>query len=159
MGLPYSSDDKEYACNSGDPGSIPGLGRSPGEGNDNPLQYSCLENPTDRGTWWAGYSPWGLTELDTTERQTGGGADKQLTTGVGVGGWQEENTHVYSLLFSVVYILTTVTFKLPRLVSPVELGKMHVLACKPTTDGQLQCCALVDSHPCMRSSFMKLCCS
>ena len=43
---------KESACNAGDPGSIPGLGRSPGYGNDNPLQYSCLENPTDRGTWW-----------------------------------------------------------------------------------------------------------
>ena len=41
------------ACNAGDPGSIPGLGRSPGEGNGNPLQYSCLENPMDRGAWWA----------------------------------------------------------------------------------------------------------
>ena len=39
------------ACNAGDPGSIPVLGRFPGEGNDNPLQYSCLENPMDRGTW------------------------------------------------------------------------------------------------------------
>ena len=37
----------------GDRGSVPGLGRSPGEGNDNPLQYSCLENPMDRGAWWA----------------------------------------------------------------------------------------------------------
>ena len=37
----------------GDPGSIPGLGRSPGEGNDNPLQFSCPGNPMDRGTWWA----------------------------------------------------------------------------------------------------------
>ena len=45
---------KEFTCNaeaSGDTGSIPGLGRSPGEGNGNPLQYSCLENPTDRGAW------------------------------------------------------------------------------------------------------------
>ena len=39
--------------NAGDPGSIPGSGRSPGEGNVNPLQYSCLENPMDRGAWWA----------------------------------------------------------------------------------------------------------
>ena len=45
------SDGKESACNAGDPGSIPGLGRSPGEGNDNPLQYSCLENPTDGEAW------------------------------------------------------------------------------------------------------------
>ena len=46
-----SSVGKESACNAGDPGSIPGLGRSPGEGNGNPLQYSCLENPMDRGAW------------------------------------------------------------------------------------------------------------
>ena len=51
--LPYSSDDKESACNAGDLGLIPGSGRSPGEGNGNPLQYSCLENPIDRGAWWA----------------------------------------------------------------------------------------------------------
>ena len=41
------------ACNAGDLGSIPGSGRSPGEGNGNPLQYSCLENPMDGGAWWA----------------------------------------------------------------------------------------------------------
>ena len=50
-GLPGGSHGKEYACNAGDSGSIPGLGRSPGEGNDNPLQGSCLENPMDRGAW------------------------------------------------------------------------------------------------------------
>ena len=43
----------ESACNAGDSGSIPGLGRSPGEGNGNPLQYSCLENSMDRGAWQA----------------------------------------------------------------------------------------------------------
>ena len=53
MGFPGGSDGKESACNVGDLGSIPGLGRSPGEGNGNPLQYSCLENSIDRGTWWA----------------------------------------------------------------------------------------------------------
>ena len=52
-GFPYSSVGKESACNAGDPGSIPGSGRSPGEGNDSPLQYSCLENPMDRGAWQA----------------------------------------------------------------------------------------------------------
>ena len=51
--LPGSSDGKASAYNAGDPGSIPGLGRSSGEGNGNPLQYSCLENPMDRGAWWA----------------------------------------------------------------------------------------------------------
>ena len=44
MGFPCGSDDKESACNAGDPGSVPGLGRSLGEGNDNPLQFSCLES-------------------------------------------------------------------------------------------------------------------
>ena len=47
MGFPDGSDGQESACNVGDPGSIPWLGRSPGEGNGNPLQYSCLENPMD----------------------------------------------------------------------------------------------------------------
>ena len=49
MGSPHGSDGEESACNARDLGSIPGLGRSPGEGNSNPLQYSCLENPMDRG--------------------------------------------------------------------------------------------------------------
>ena len=51
--LPCSSDYKESACNAGDPSSIPGSGRSSGEGNGNLLQYFCLENPMDRGAWWA----------------------------------------------------------------------------------------------------------
>ena len=53
MGFPGGSEVKTSACNVGGQGSIPGLGRSPGEGNSNPLQYSCLENPMDRGAWWA----------------------------------------------------------------------------------------------------------
>ena len=52
-GFPGSSDGKVSAYNAGDPGSIPGSERSPGEGNGNPLQYSCLENPMDRGAWEA----------------------------------------------------------------------------------------------------------
>ena len=51
--FPGGSAGKESACNAGDPGLIPGLGRSPGAGNGNPLQYSCLENPMDRGARWA----------------------------------------------------------------------------------------------------------
>ena len=50
-GFPSGSDGKESAYNVGDPGSIPGLERPPGEGNGNPLQYSCLENPIGRGAW------------------------------------------------------------------------------------------------------------
>ena len=53
LGFPHSSVSKESACNAGDLGSILGLGRSPGEGNSNPLHYSCLGNPMDRGAWQA----------------------------------------------------------------------------------------------------------
>jgi len=53
LGFPGGSDGKETACNVGEPGSIPGLGRSPKEGNGYPLQYSCLENPMARGAWQA----------------------------------------------------------------------------------------------------------
>ena len=52
-GFPGSSADKESACNAGDPGLILGLGRSPGGGPSNPLLYSCLESPMNRGAWWA----------------------------------------------------------------------------------------------------------
>ena len=51
--FPSGSGSKVSACSAGNPGSIPGLGRSPGEGNGNPLQYSCLENSMDGGAWWA----------------------------------------------------------------------------------------------------------
>ena len=53
MGFLGGSEVKAFASNAGDLGSIPGSGRSPGEGNGNPLQYSCLENPMDRGAWQA----------------------------------------------------------------------------------------------------------
>ena len=53
MGFPAGSVVKNLPANAGDVGSVPGSGRSPGEGNGNPLQYSCLENSVDRGTWWA----------------------------------------------------------------------------------------------------------
>ena len=61
---------KNQPANAGDAidvGSIPGSGRSPGEGSGNPHQYSCLENPMDRGVWQATYISWGHTELDTTK--------------------------------------------------------------------------------------------
>ena len=51
-GFPDTSDNKEHTCDAGDLGLIPGLGRSLGEGNGCPLQYSCLENSVDRGAWW-----------------------------------------------------------------------------------------------------------
>ena len=64
-GFPGGSVIKNLAANTGDTGLIPGLGRSPGEGNGNPLQYSCLENPVDRGVWQA--TVLGIAESDTTE--------------------------------------------------------------------------------------------
>ena len=66
MHFPVGSDGKESACNVGEPGSTPGSGRSPGEGNGNPLQYSCLDNSIDRGAWGCN-SPWGCKEPDTAE--------------------------------------------------------------------------------------------
>ena len=65
IGFPGGSDDEEYAYNAGDLGLIPGSGRSPGEGHGNPLQYSCLENPMDRGAWQAAVH--GVTELNVME--------------------------------------------------------------------------------------------
>ena len=66
QGFPGGLAGKESACNAGDPGSIPRLGRSPGEGNGNPLQYSCLENPHGQRSL-AGYSLCGCKESDTTQ--------------------------------------------------------------------------------------------
>ena len=84
MAIPGGSEVKASACNTGDRGLIQGSGRSPGEGNGNPLQYSCLENPMDGEAWWTvflsgqshawrslvgySYSPRGRKESDTTER-------------------------------------------------------------------------------------------
>ena len=69
LGFTGGSACKESVCNAGDLGLIPGLGRSPGVGHGNPLQYSCLENPHGQRSL-AGYSSWGCKELDTTEQLT-----------------------------------------------------------------------------------------
>ena len=67
IGFPGGSDSKESACNVGDLGSIPGSGRSSGEGNGNPLQCSCLESPRDAGAWWA--SVYGAAQGQTRLKQ------------------------------------------------------------------------------------------
>ena len=66
QGFPGGAVVKNPPANAGDVGSIPGWGRSPGEGNGNPIQYSCLENPHGQKSL-AGYSTWGRKESDTTE--------------------------------------------------------------------------------------------
>ena len=65
LDFPGGSYGKESTCNAGDPGLIPGLRRSPGEGNGYITQYSCMENPMDSGAWWAIVH--GVTVSDTTE--------------------------------------------------------------------------------------------
>ena len=75
LGFPGGSPGKDSACNAGDLGSIPGLGRSPKGGHGNPLQYSCLENPAYRGAWWATVhrvvKSWiGLRQLSTQARMS-----------------------------------------------------------------------------------------
>ena len=69
VAFPGSSEGKASACNVGDLGSIPGTGRSPGEGNGNPLQYSCLEKSHGQRSL-VGYSPWGRKESDMTEQSS-----------------------------------------------------------------------------------------
>ena len=80
IGFPGHSDSKESACNVGDKDSIPGSGRSPGEGNGDPLQYSCLENPMDRGAWRATESQTQLSDsqvpsarMSSRSRKSGSG--------------------------------------------------------------------------------------
>ena len=68
--FPSGSDGKASAYNAGDPGSIPGSGRSPGEGNGNPLQYSCLENPMDGGAWYTLWDHGPSLSLSEVKKQT-----------------------------------------------------------------------------------------
>ena len=80
MGFPGDSDGKESSCNAGDMGLIPELGRSPGGGQGNPLQYSCLENPMERSL--VGYSPWGCKRvrhnLATNQQQKSPACKRQV---------------------------------------------------------------------------------
>ena len=85
LGFPGGSEVKASACNAGDLGSTPGSGRSPGEGNGNPLQCSCLENPMDGGAWWA--TVHGVTELDMTDARRDWGQQEKGMTEDEMAGW------------------------------------------------------------------------
>ena len=84
VGFLGGSDGKEYVCNAGDPGSIPGLERSPGEGNGNPLQDSCLENSMDRGVWLQSMGSqrfrheWATDTLELSKRKFIADIDEQV---------------------------------------------------------------------------------
>ena len=100
---PSGSDGRESTCNAGDPGLISGLGRSPGKGNGNPLQYLCLGNSMDRGAWQD--TVHGVKELDTTERLT---LHKNTLTDLFYffGGIIKQffNLQVYLLYFKIVFL-------------------------------------------------------
>ena len=95
------SDDKESACNAGYAGSIPGLGRSSREGNDQPLQYSFLENPKDRGAWWA--TVHGVTKSWTRLSET----HTNTHTNTESGTWgQEKGIWLPSYIWTIISILS-----------------------------------------------------
>ena len=110
MGFPGGSDGKESACNAGDLGSIPGSGRFPGEGNGNPLQYSCLENSMDRGIWGV-YSPW--VTMSRTEL-----SNQHFTLLVlkhHLFKFPPKNTQYFTLKKKFKFMLITLIFYIPRI--------------------------------------------
>ena len=107
MGFPGGSNGKQSACNAGDPGSIPGLGKSPGEGQGNPFHYSCLENSMDRGAWQA--TVHGVTKSRTRL--------KQLSTFVSI-----KLYYITTLSDKVIYTQTLTSLPFTHLLSaPVRL--------------------------------------
>ena len=91
MGFPDGSEVKASACNVGDLGSIPGSGRSPGEGNGNPLQCSCLENPRDGGAWWT--AVYGVAQSQTRLKQLSSSSSRWLKRGFPDGSEVKASAH------------------------------------------------------------------
>ena len=134
MGFPGSSDGKESACNAGIPCSILGLGRSPGKGNGNPLQYFCLENPADRGAWWAS-SPWGHRGSDMTESKSI--YDDSMFNIFGALRWFSKvatlfyisSSNIWGLLFSHVLTITCLAFKMLFILVDMQWCHIMILIC------------------------------
>ena len=99
LGFPGGSDGKEHACNAGDPGSIPGSGRSAGLGNSNPLQYSCVGNPMHRGAWRA--QSMGLQNRTYQHTQAQAALLQSLKICWHLGGNKQECERVFHLLFQL----------------------------------------------------------
>ena len=115
VGFPGSSDGKESACSAGKWASVPGLGRSPGEGNGYPLQYSCFENSMDRGAWWAVVQGSKRVRHDWATDTSA-----MLPTG-SIGGkemWEEQGK-IWNSYLSVGSLL--VTGKFSRMPVPIEM--------------------------------------
>ena len=94
MGFPGGSDGKESACNVGDLGLIPGLGRSSGGEHGNPLQYSCLKNPHEQRSL-VGYSPWGHQESDMTEQLSTQGTGHSKSMCIWICQFTDENSKAH----------------------------------------------------------------
>ena len=99
-GFLCGSDNKESACSAEDPGSVPRWGRSPGEGNVYPLQYSCLENPRGQRSL-VGYSPWDRKDLDMTEQHT----------------HTHTHTHTYTHITFSLFVMDTGCFRILAIVN------------------------------------------
>ena len=117
-GFPGGSEVKVSACNAGDLGSIPGLGRSPGEGNGNPLQYSCLENPMHGGAWWATLVH-GVAKSRTLLSDFTHSLTQFHDLDTSSGGWGAEIPLIFCLVF--VHFLVSQTWLLSELsVVPID---------------------------------------
>ena len=120
--FPGGSEDKASACNAGDPGSIPGLGRSPGEGNGNPLQCSCLENTGDRGAWWA--SVYGVAQSRTQLKWLSSSSSIQCYH------YHLSKFHIYALVYCIGIFLSGLLHSVssaPVSSTSLELIQMHSL--------------------------------